>query len=278
MSMFGTKVYSRIFFEGDTGGAGGGGTPPPAFVDQIKDEGLKGWVKSQKIDTADNLATAYRELQKFTGVPADQLLKLPPNMDSPEGAAVFQRLGKPEKPDGYNFGLDDKATQDQKDFAAWAGENFHKANLTAKQAEALSKAFNDRQIGQNNTLQEQNKAKFAQEEAELKTAWGSAHDRNTQVAANAAKKFGLDAASLDAIQKSLGYKKGMEFLKSVGDGLGEANFHAGDKGGEGNLDANTAKSKHAALMADKNFTDRYFKGDKAAIAEIQKLAAQAFPG
>jgi len=280
--MFGTKNYKpRFFFEGE---GNGGGTPPPAddnignkappaaptdfsWDTHIADEADRGWVKSKGVKAPGDLVKSYRELEKFVGVPKEQLLKLPENLDSPEAEAVFARLGKPAKPEDY------KIEGEMKDFA----EQFHKANLSTKQAETLVKAYTERATAQAKAASDAAQTALTNEVEALKKTWGNAHDQKMQLASHAAAKFGLGAEGLNAIQKAMGYTKGAEFLATLGEKMGEASFIQGN-GGSPKLSTDTAKSKIAEKMADDAFMKRYASGDKAAIAEIMRLGEDAYPG
>lgn len=280
--MFGTKNYKpRFFFEGE--GNGGGANPPPAspppaappapaptdfsWDTHIQDEATRGWLKAKGVKDPATLASSYRELEKFVGVPKEQLLKLPENLDSPEAEAIFRRLGKPAKAEDY------KLDGEMKDFA----EQFHKANLSTKQAEALVKAYTERATNQAKAAQEAAQTALNNEVEALKKTWGNAHDQKMQLAAHAAQKFGLGAEGLSAIQKAMGYTKGAEFLATLGEKMGEAKFIQGN-GGSTKLDTDTAKSKISEKMADPAFMKRYASGDKAAIAEMMRLGEDAYPG
>lgn len=233
----------------------------------ITDEANRGWLKSKGVKDPATLVSSYRELEKFVGVPKEQLLKLPENLDSPEAEAVFQRLGKPAKAEDY------KIDGEMKDFA----EHFHKANLSTKQAEALVKAYTDRATAQAKAAADAAQIALTNETEALKKAWGNAHDQKMQMAAHAAKKFELGAEGLSAIQKAMGYTKGAEFLAKLGETMGEANFIQGN-GGTQKLDTDTARSKIADKMSDPAFMKRYTSGDKAAIAEMIRLGEDAHPG
>lgn len=61
--------------------------------------------------------------EKRLGVPHDQLVRLPTNDD--ETKALYLKLGAPEKPEGYNIGLPDGATDDDKAAAASFAKHMH---------------------------------------------------------------------------------------------------------------------------------------------------------
>lgn len=244
-------------------------TPPADFSwdTHITDEANRGWVKAKGVKGPADLVSSYRELEKFVGVPKEQLLKLPENLDSPEGEAVYARLGKPAKAEDY------KIDGEMKDFA----EQFHKANLSTKQAEVLVKAYTERATAQAKAASDAAQTALTNEVEGLKKTWGNAHDQKMEMASHAAAKFGLGAEGLTAIQKAMGYTKGAEFLAKLGETMGEAKFVNGN-GGVAKLDTDTARSKIAEKMSDQAFMKRYTSGDKAAIAEMIRLGEDAHPG
>lgn len=63
--------------------------------------------------------------EKRLGVPADQLVRLPTKPE--ESAELYRKLGAPETPDGYQVGLPDGATDDDKAALKSFTEHMHKA-------------------------------------------------------------------------------------------------------------------------------------------------------
>lgn len=75
-----------------------------------------------------NVEDAMRALvgaEKRLGVPADQLVRLPTKPE--EQAELYRKLGAPETPDGYQVGLPDGATDDDKAALKSFTEHMHKA-------------------------------------------------------------------------------------------------------------------------------------------------------
>lgn len=63
--------------------------------------------------------------EKRLGVPADQLVRLPTKPE--ESAELYRKLGAPETPEGYQVGLPDGATDDDKAALKSFTEHMHKA-------------------------------------------------------------------------------------------------------------------------------------------------------
>lgn len=101
-------------------------------------ESLQTLVKSKGIKNVEALGRMYAELEAFRGVPADRLLTVPEKDDDIEGwNKVWNKLGRPETPDRYDFKLDagdvkldDALMKSFKEFA-------HGLGLSGKKAEKL---------------------------------------------------------------------------------------------------------------------------------------------
>lgn len=305
------KQYGRLFYEadganagagtpppaanaggngsGDAGAGAGAGTPPPAaatpppatadWISGIKNDEIRGFVQTKGFKDPEILADSYRQLEKLIGVPKDQILKLPTDFNTPEGEAVFQRLGKPEKPEGYNIEVPKDATPADKEFMDWAKNTFHKSNMTSDQAKNLLGEWNSFQQAaakkQLEAIETQNKTEYDT----LKSQWGNAYDQKLEVGKAAAKEFGLTQEQIQGIQNTVGYEKTMKLFHDIGSKLGETPFVQGNgKNGFGAMDTETAKSLIAAKKSDSEFMKKYSNGDANAKAEMGRLYKDAYPG
>jgi len=150
----------------------------------------KGW------STPDDMAKSYSELEKFVGN-RDSIIKLPTEPDSEEWGDIYNKLGRPETPDKYDFKNDSGIELDENSMAAFK-ETAHKAGLTQAQYEIAVKEHinvfkNLAEKGEN--LKKEEDAKY---EAELKACdealakdWGEERNANTVKALEFAKEFKL---------------------------------------------------------------------------------------
>lgn len=71
----------------------------PQFSQDVQDlMSKKGW------KTVDDLATGYRNIEKFSGSPADRQVIWPKDEKDEAGwNSIYNKLGRPEKVDGYEF-------------------------------------------------------------------------------------------------------------------------------------------------------------------------------
>ena len=64
----------------------------------------RGWDKLDPAKAAVEAAKAHREAEKYLGVPADRLVRLPANLTDPvEMKPVWQKLGAPAEAKDYDF-------------------------------------------------------------------------------------------------------------------------------------------------------------------------------
>jgi hypothetical protein len=172
-----------------TGGVGGGTVPaappaPLAFADTLPED-IRTDPVFRDIRDLDGLARTFHGQAKFIGIPRDRLLALPADpADAEAMAPIYDRLGRPEKPEAYQFKTDalpegvtrDEATE------GWFRSTAHKLGLSQRQASALFEAWNAH-VGERIGAATRQSAQ-AHEAAigALKTEWGDAFDEKLRVA------------------------------------------------------------------------------------------------
>ncbi len=256
--------------------------PPPvaAGADWTSgfNDNLKGMIQNKGFKGPVDLAESYYNFEKLQGVPQDRLLKLPENMNTPEGRAIMERLGTPKDAKGY--GLEKFIPKEGGDpkLAEWAGEVFNKGNLTTAQAETVMQAWNERQAAEVNAHKENLKASIMQADANLKKEWGMAYEQNLNLAKSGMAALELDAKTVDALEALQGREKLFKTLQKIGAGVGEASFVTGRPAGDGTLAPEQARNKIAELSTNQAFRERLLKGDAAARAEWDRAHQMATPG
>lgn len=219
-------------------------------------EDLKGYVQTKGFKDPQILADSYRNLEKMVGV-KEKLVQVPDDLGSAEMEKVWNRLGRPEKPDGYGFKSADA------DFDAWAKDTFHKSGLTSNQAKNVVDKWNSYVEKLNADMTQKTESENAQKIESLKKEWGGAYDQNLNIAKGAAKQFGISEEMIDAMEKSIGFEPVMKMLNSIGAKVGEAEYVGGGNGGSGSgiLTPAQAKSEIASLTQDADFRSKLLKGD-----------------
>lgn len=234
---------------------------------------LKGYVQNKGFKDPSTVVDSYRNLEKLLGA-KEKLVRLPDKDDDMEGwNGVYQKLGRPEKPEDYGFKMQDEA------FGKWAQGTFHELGLSAKQAEKLVEKWNGFAEGTLKTKTESYQQKLNQEAESLKKEWGAAYDQQIAVAKRAAQGLGVSPEQIDGLEQVMGFAGVMKFMSSLGSKLGEGKFVGSDSGqtGFGTLTPEAAKNRIQTLRQDPGFVDRYIKGDAAAREEMDKLHRWANP-
>lgn len=264
--------------EGGAGTGGTGSTPPIAWLPDA-DEATVGYIQNKGWDEPGKLVASYQNLEKLIGAErAGRTITMPGDKAEPaEIEAFYNKLGRPAEASGYK--LDVPAGQDTK-FADTAKAWFHEAGLTAKQAEAIGKKWNE-YVGGATAAQQQAQLEKAQlDQQALQKEWGAAHAQNLQLAQKTRADLGVSNEEVDGIANVLGLKRTIEMFYKLGQRTGEGDFVAGE--GTSSFGAvmtpAQAKAKITALRADKGFATRYLNKDSSAVEEMARLHKLAYPG
>jgi len=144
----------------------------------------------QNFSNMDDFVKSYLHSQKLVG--ADKI-PVPNKMATDEDwKAVYDRLGRPETPDGYKYNLPKETKLEESTLKAFS-EEAHKLGLLPKQAEGIINYYNSiaEQSEQAATVNEE--AARAEAEAELRKEYGPAYDLKIAQARNlATNTFGQD--------------------------------------------------------------------------------------
>jgi len=227
---------------------------------------------------------SYQNLEKVFGADkAGRTILAPKSDDDADGwNALYSRLGRPETPDKYELPV---PQGDDGSFAQAAAPVLHQLGLTTKQAKGLADWWNKASASRAEAAEEAFVKQSETEYAALKGEWGAAAAQNEELAKRAVLKFGkeagFDEATFDALERSIGTAKIMKLFHAIGAKFGEAEFVGSNAPAGGVLTPAQAKSKQAALFADKEFMARYLNPDErvrqSAIEEMLHLTKLANP-
>ena len=144
----------------------------------------------QNFSNMNDFVKSYLHSQKLVG--ADKI-PVPNKMATDEDwKAVYDRLGRPETPDGYKYNLPKETKLEESTLKAFS-EEAHKLGLLPKQAEGIINYYNSiaEQSEQAATVNEE--AARAEAEVELRKEYGPAYDLKIAQARNlATNTFGPD--------------------------------------------------------------------------------------
>lgn len=275
--------------------AAAGGTPLPVSVNPAQGAGttaagqtgsvdwssgfsedLKGYVQNKGFKDPSQVVDSYRNLEKLMGVPKERLLKLPEKDDAPEWGDIYNRMGRPEKPEGYQLTVPEGGS---KEFAEWAAKNFHDLGVTRKQGEGLVNRWNEFQKAASTQQTSQQAQAMETDRQAIRKEWGAATDKNVGIVDQAAAAFGLDNKTVEKMASAIGVANTMRFLLKVGSKLGEDSFVPGGGANKfGPMTPDAARVRIKELGQDTDFNQRYLKGDIQAKEEMARLHGYAYPG
>jgi hypothetical protein len=248
-----------------------------------------GFIQNKKWDNPLKVINDYRNLEKFHGVPADQLVKLPKQDDVAAWDAVYNKLGRPEAPDKYGkdglklvegFSIDDSKLNA---FDALA----HKAGLTKTQRDMVYNGYFESEAKSLAGSQEADAQEKSLQEAALKKEWGNKYDERVELARRAFRAFvpqGVDPESVAAaFESSMGVAITAKMFANLADKMAEDTFKSNNGGSDRAFgytkeqavnDKNTLMSE---LKADVTRLGNYNRGigpDYDKMARLNKMIAE----
>jgi len=244
--------------------------PAPAWYASHPDEAVRGWAETKGLTDANAaLSTAFHAEKLIGHEKAGRTLVLPADEnDAPGWQKVHERLGRPANAVDYKLPVPEGADAA---FANEAAEVFHKHGVPLKTAQALTAWWNEKAGGFAQAEQTRMANEAAEEAAILDKDWGAEKAGRMDLARRAALTLGLDAPSIDAMQRGGGYAKTMKALAKVGDMLREAKAEGMGDIGAFDMTPEGAKSKRTQLMASKDWRAAAMVKDSAEWAEMQRL-------
>lgn len=216
---------------------------------------------------------SHRELQKLLGADrAGRTVVVPTNDDAKDWGAVFDKLGRPQTPDGYKLAVPEGADPA---FSKAAASKFHELGLNSKQAAALADWWNGTAAGITQAEQAAETERLTAEHQALAKDWGTGPEAaaRKEIARRAAVQLGLDEASIDALEKVAGYSKTLKALAKMGDLMREHGAAGMEAMGSFGMTPEGARAKRTQLMADAEWRKRAMNPQSQEWAEMQRLDA-----
>lgn len=263
--------------------------PTPATTESVNpgawmagfDDDLKGYIGNKQFQKPQDLANAYRQLEKLQGVPQDRLMKLPDAFYDDKGAltvegrGIYERLGAPKEAKDYGIEVP-KEGGDPKLMEHFT-KIFHEAGVPKAAAQKIVSEWNGYQTAASVAAKEVAAANFRDQEKSLAKEWGAATEQNTNIAKDAVRRLGWDNAKIDAVASALGHAETMKLLCGLGKATGEATFVTGAQPTRA-LEPANALSRIKELTQDREFGAKLMNGDAEAKGMWQRLHEQAFQG
>lgn len=232
----------------------------------------KAWKHDDPVTIALEATKAAREAQKFVGAPPELLIRLPKDAKDEAGwNNVYQRLGKPADPKGYDF--TDVKSADGTVISEALSDVIRKTafenHLSKDAAAAFARAVVKHRESVDASAALDVKAQYDASLQRLKENWGTNGNINLIASGEGARKLGINPEQQQKIMEAVGADVAAEMFRKAGAGLQEDRLVEGNKNAPSTVEA--ARAHRAELMADKEWVARYRKGDAAAKREMHNL-------
>jgi hypothetical protein len=269
-----------------------GQAPAPAAQGQAQSAQTKAWYEGHNFAPEDigfiqnkgwddpvKPIQAYKNLEKFHGVPADQIIKLPKNFDDP-GALdpVYDRLGRPASPDKYEVKIEGMDIDPKRMEMVRAAA--HKVGLNPRQLQALAEV-DAQYMGEIMKAHETEKAQKQEAElGSLQKEWGTHFDERAELGRRFVRNSlpaGIDKeATIAAIEGAIGTALTLKLFANAGERtIKEHNVpdSSGDRpfGYTREQAAADKKSLMDELKADPSRLANYNKGVGPDITKMNKI-------
>jgi hypothetical protein len=234
----------------------------------------KGWITAE--DGLAQMVRAHRNLEGMMG--RDKVVWPKDAQDKTAWAEIHRRMGVPSRWEDYGLtplgadGRPDEAAD--RSYADGMAQVFHKLGIGRDTAIALATEHGKLQslltAADNDAFQRQSTQDF---EA-LRREWGSEADHRLASAQRASRAFGLEPQAMGKIERAIGTRAMLSLLSEIGSAISEdRGSGVGGFGAGGWLTPEAANARLVELRGDREWTKRYFAGDKSAIAEYDRLIA-----
>lgn len=299
-------ITGRLFAPegpGSGGGEGGGGAHPVAATpwagvtegawkigeagketewwNGIAEEPVRNHIIAKGYKNPTELAMANYSLTQMQRNPGD-FISIPGKDAKPEDwDGVYTKLGRPEKPEGYEFKFADGFKADEK-MLTFGRTAFHEVGLNGGQAQKLADKWND--FVAQTTQENLEAAQKANTEgiAKLEGTWGTRLNEFKTAGDRVVKALGLSEETMNAIEGGIGAAPLIELLATIGMKSAEGGFVGGGGGGDPSDPANMTKEQANAKITElrgdpafmKEYEDGKHPGHKAAVDRMNKLYAR----
>ena len=208
---------------------------------------------------------------------AGRTVVLPSGEDDAAYSEIYDRLGRPPAPDGYEINRDGAPVDET--LLEWYRGVAYDAGLSARQASALFDAWGAMAASRVEDMNRQAASERDEAVETLREKWGLRFDSKLASAQRAARRFG--GGHVPALEKALGHGPMIEFLVRVGEALGEDAPPAGDGRGGFGLSPEEARRSYDQRKRDPDFIaalqDAMHPGHAAASAERGRYLSAIWP-
>lgn len=220
----------------------------------------KGWNMDDINEAMPKALKSYSELEKLNG---KDKIALPNFENADETNDFYNKLGRPETPDLYEFKAPEGMNVDE-GLDTWFRESAHAQGLTDKQAKSMFESYNEVVMQRNEAFTQDLKVQDEIYEKELRSEWGQAYDHKSNQADAAVRNFIGDvnkdpeaSAKVGLLKQALGQKDYMKLFNAIGSKIGE---HGGNAPGDAPsvLSPEEAKYQISVINNDPVQSAQYF--------------------
>ena len=249
----------------------------PEYIPAIT---AKGWDKLGPDEARKAVTDSYFNLEKLLGADKAGNALIPPKPDAPKDVkdAFYNKLGRPEKADGYDFKMPEGANPQ---FSKAAAEKFHELGLTKEQGEAAASWYQEQAVAEAKAFE----ANSTKEVSEWSKEQGDKFEANMEAARRAVRQLGFaeNDPKLNAFEKAFGTKGMLDLFTKIGRNVLEASSPGATSSTPaiGGLTPELAKSKMATLQNDSAFQAKLFSPNASvrapALKQWEETIKAAFP-
>ena len=279
----GSSLFDLTLNKEGEGDCGGGGGSPFTWRDKLPEEfNTDPSLKDYKDDET-GLVGAVKSLihsQKMIG--ADKIALPGKDASSEEVAAFYQKLGAPEKPDGYEFAGPEKPPEGWK-YPSEIESEFrriaHDLHMPKGMAEKTWKELQETLAGRYDKATQTARLAHQERLDKFYETLGAAKDEKLKAMERAAIALGGVEGAAEMKQNGMLQEPVlMNILIQAADLIGSDKLSDNDLGGgDPGFTPAEAKARIAAINADPDLLDPKSPRQKVLIEEKQKLYALAYP-
>lgn len=242
------------------------------------DGDTRGWLENKGWTAEDGLSQMVRAHRNLEGLMGRDKVVWPKDaQDKTAWAEIHRRMGVPARWEDYGLaplGADGKpdAAADRS-YADGMAQAFLKLGIGKQTAAALATEHATLQAALTEAENEAFQRSSAQELDSLRREWGGESDHRLAAAQRAARAFGLEPQVMGKIERAIGTRQMVTLLSEIGIAISEDRGTGAGGPGGGWLTPEAANARLVELRGDREWTQRYFAGDKSAIAEYDRLIA-----
>ena len=219
------------------------------------DSEAKQLVQVKGYRTPNDLVKAYIHAERAIG---SEKIAIPGKEAKAEDwMPVWNKLGRPVKPEGYDFKKPEGYANYNDELAGWYRQAAHQAGLTARQAATLHDRFILQMTQAEKKQLQQIEINREKVEQELQQEWGINFDAHVAVARRAARLLADSPNMIEQLEQAIGGPQLLRLFYRLGQRLGEDNLAGGSGAGGGRLSAGQAQAEIARLQGDGDFQKKW---------------------